>query len=410
MSENVKLARRNMPVLAIIKERFSKELPFKGVHIAMALHVTKETAVLVETLVEGGATIAIASCNPLSTQDDVSEYLKTLPKVKCYAHKGMNDKEYWDALDSVCTSAEDHDVVYTIDDGCDLVTLFHTKHKHLLSKVKGGCEETTTGIIRLKAMLKNKELKFPVVAVNDLDTKHLMDNYYGTGQSTIDGIIRATNTLFAGKAVAVAGYGNCGKGVAMRAKGLGAKVYITEVDPFKALQAHMDGFDVEMMGEVAFIGDIFITVTGVCDVITTEHMKHMKDGAIICNSGHFDSEIQVKEIKENGWKIERIRPWNDKITIPGNNVYPEKEIYLLGEGRLVNLACAEGHPSDVMDMSFAGQALACKYICQNKNLEVSLINLNEMLDQDISRLKLSSYSIGIDKLSEKQLEYINKGL
>ncbi|MFH1915657.1 MAG: adenosylhomocysteinase, partial [Nanoarchaeota archaeon] len=338
---NVELARMEMGSLLKIKERFSKELPLKGIRVGMALHVTKETAVLVETLRAGGAEVAITGCNPLSTQDDVASFLAK-EGVHVWAYKGESKDDYYKYITNVI-KFKPH---ITIDDGCDLVTEIHTKHPELIKDVIGGCEETTTGIIRLKAMEKDKALKYPVVAVNDNKTKHLLDNYYGTGQSTIDGIIRASNILFAGKTVVIVGYGSCGKGASLRAKGLGSNVIVTEVAFFPALQAKMDGFRVMPMKEAAPLGDIFITLTGNKDVITLEHMKLMKEGAIFCNSGHFTNEIAVDALEKAASKKRRMRPYFDEYTLNG------KKIFLAGEGRLVNLACAEGHPSMVMATSF----------------------------------------------------------
>lgn len=394
---NIELAERNMGALMKVRERFKKEKPFKGIRIGMALHVTKETAVLLRTLVDGGADIAVTSCNPLSTQDDVAHALQA-EGLKVYGHKGETSEEYYKFLNKVLDTKPN----ITIDDGCDLVTEIHLNRKDLIGDVIGGCEETTTGIIRLNAMEKEGALKYPVIAVNDNKTKHLMDNYYGTGQSTIDGILRATNVLFSGKTVVIAGYGSCGKGCSLRSKGLGANVIITEVDSFAALQAHMDGFRVMKMDEACEIGDIFITVTGNKHVIRPEHINKMKNGAILANSGHFDIEIDVRGLEELAVQKKRVRPFMDRYTLKD-----KKEVYLLAEGRLVNLSAAEGHPSDVMSMSFCGQALACEYIVKNKGkLENKVIILPEEIDQEISKLQLDVMGIEIDKLTPQQVEYL----
>ncbi len=392
---NIELAEKRMPALLSIKERFKKEQPFKGLTIGMALHVTKETAVLVRTLIAGGAKVAISGCNPLSTQDDVAAALAK-EGVNVYAHKGETKEDYYKFLELVLSHKPD----LTIDDGCDLISLIHTKHKDLLPKLVGGCEETTTGIIRLHAMVKDKALKYPIIAVNDNKTKHLLDNYYGTGQSTLDGIIRASNVLFAGKTVIVAGYGDCGKGVALRASAMGANVIVTEVKPFRALQAVLDRYRVMQMNDAAKVGDIFITVTGDRDVITVEHVKNMKDSAILANSGHFDNEIDVAGLNKT-YKKRMMRPSLEEYKV-GN-----KSIYLCAEGRLVNLGAAEGHPSEVMSTSFCGQALACEYLVKNKGrLKPSVITLPEEIDDAIALLQLQSMSVKIDTLTEEQKKYL----
>ncbi|VVC03727.1 Adenosylhomocysteinase [Candidatus Bilamarchaeum dharawalense] len=392
---NIELAEKRMPALLTIRERFKKTQPFKGLTIGMALHVTKETAVLVRTLRAGGAKVAISGCNPLSTQDDIAAALAK-EGVNVYAHKGESKEEYYKFLERVLSHKPD----LTIDDGCDLITLIHTKHTELLSKLIGGCEETTTGIIRLHAMVKDNALKYPVIAVNDNNTKHLLDNYYGTGQSTLDGIFRATNILFAGKTVVVAGYGDCGKGVSLRARGMGANVIVTEVKPFRALQAILDGYRVMPMNEAAKLGDVFITVTGDRDVITVEHVKNMKDGAVLANSGHFDNEIDVAALNKT-YKRRKMRPSLDEYKV-GN-----KSIYLCAEGRLVNLGAAEGHPSEVMSTSFCGQALACEFLVKNKGkLKPSVITLPEEVDIEIAKLQLESMGVKIDVLTEEQKKYL----
>ncbi len=395
--KNIIWAEQHMKALMKIKERFAKEKPLLGLRVGMALHVTKETANLVSTLIAGGADVAITGCNPLSTQDDVSAALAKRG-VKVWAYKGETNEDYYRYLNKVI-AFKPH---ITIDDGCDLVTEIHTKHKELIKDIIGGCEETTTGIIRLRAMEKDKALLYPVIAVNDNQTKHLFDNYYGTGQSTLDGIIRATNILFSGKTVVVAGYGDCGKGVALRAKGLGAKVIVTEVAQVPALRAAMDGFDVMPMDKAAAIGDIFITLTGDRDVLTSRHFSLMKDGAILSNSGHFDIEIDVKALRKTAKKSSLIRPGLEEFYIG------DKRIYLCGEGRLVNLACAEGHPSEVMSTSFCGQALSCEFLAKNRGkLSAKVHKLPEQLDIDIAQLQLDAMGIKIDKLTPEQQEYLS---
>lgn len=392
---NIELAEKRMSIVTKIKDRFLKERPFEGMTIGMALHLTKETAVLVKTLRAGGANVAIASCNPLSTQDDVAAALAE-DGIKVYGYKGESVEDYYRYLDKVIAEKP----MITIDDGCDLVTRIHEKYPNQISSIVGGCEETTTGIIRLHSMKKANALKYPVIAVNDNKTKHLLDNYYGTGQSTLDGLIRASATLISGKTFVVAGYGSCGKGVSLRAKGMGANVIVTEVDNFKALQAALDGFRVMKMDDAAILGDIFVTVTGDKNVIRLEHMKNMKDGAILANSGHFDVEIDMASLKD--FKKRQIRPNFHEYEL-GN-----KKIYVCGEGRLVNLAAAEGHPSEVMATSFAGQALACEYLVKNKSkLGTEVIFLPENIDDEISKLQLEVMGLSIDKLTEEQIEYLS---
>jgi len=353
--KNVEFAESQMMSLMKVKERFLREKPLKNIKVGMALHVTKETAVLVKTLVAGGAEVAITGCNPLSTQDDVAAYLASIG-IKVWAYKGESKEDYYRYLNYVIEFKPQ----ITIDDGCDLVSEIHTKHEHLIKNIIAGCEETTTGIIRLKAMERDGALKYPVMAINSLKTKHLFDNYIGTGQSTIDGILRASSILIAGKNFVVIGYGNCGKGVADRAKGMGANVIVCEVEPIKALQAVYDGYRVMPMNEAAKIGDVFVSVTGNKHVINEHHFKEMKDSAILANSGHFDIEIDVVALAKIANKVERVRPYFDRYFL-GN-----KSIYVCGEGRLVNLAAAEGHPSVVMAQSFCGQALAVEYAVKNK--------------------------------------------
>lgn len=395
---NIELAEANMSALMSIKQRFEKEKPLKGIRVGMALHVTKETAVLVKTLIAGGAEVAITGCNPLSTQDDVSAALAK-QGIKVWAYKGETKEDYYKYLNKVI-EFKPH---ITIDDGCDLVSEIHQKHAELIPQLIGGCEETTTGIVRLNAMEKDNALKYPIIAVNDNKTKHLLDNYYGTGQSTLDGIIRATNTLFAGKTVVVAGYGSCGKGVSLRASALGSNVIVTEVDNFRALQAKLDGFSVMRMKDAAKVGDIFITVTGNKQVITLDAIKQMKSGAILANSGHFNVEIEVEELQKAAKSTRRVRPSLDEFTLEDG-----KKIYLCGEGRLVNLAAAEGHPSEVMSTSFCGQALAVEHLVKHKGkLAPKVIILPEEIDDRIAGLQLEAVGVKIDKLTDAQKKYLN---
>jgi len=395
---NLEIAESRMQALMKVKQRFAREKPLKGIRIGMALHVTKETGILVRTLIVGGAEVAITGCNPLSTQDDVAAALAE-EGIKVWAYKGETKEDYYRYLNYVIAFKPN----ITIDDGCDLVSEIHKKHQHLIKDIIAGCEETTTGIIRLKAMERDDALKYPMIAVNDNKTKHLLDNYIGTGQSTIDGILRGTNVLFAGKNVVVAGYGDCGKGVALRAKGLGAKIIVTEVHPFRALQAFYDGYQVMKMDEAAKIGDIFITVTGNTSIIKTKHMEKMKDGTIICNSGHFDVEIDYAGLKKIAKKVEEVRPLVEKFSLRNGN-----RIICLGQARLVNLSLGEGHPSEVMDTSFCGQALACEYAVKNKGkMSVKVIQLPEEIDDNIAKLKLEAYGVKIDQLDEEQIKYLN---
>ncbi len=365
-----------MPVLAQIKERFAKEKPLAGVRIGACLHVTTETANLVLALQAGGAEVELCASNPLSTQDDVAAALSEHFAIPTHAIKGEDNATYYKHIESV-VATKPH---MTMDDGCDLVTTIYTKHNHLLKEMIGGCEETTTGVIRLHAMEKDGVLPFPVIAVNDALTKHMFDNRYGTGQSTIDGIVRATNVLFAGHTVVVCGYGWCGRGVASRVKGLGATVIVTEIDPLKALEAAMDGFLVMPIAEAAKVGDIFITVTGNYHVIAGEHFEAMKDGAIVCNAGHFNDEHKMKN---------------------GNTVR------VLAEGRLINLSAAEGHPPSVMDMSFANQAMAAGYLAQNyKTLDKKVYPVPAFIDEEVAKLKLAAMKIAIDTPTPEQVKYM----
>lgn len=401
--KNIDWARMQMGALLEIKKRFQKEKPLKGIIVGLSLHVTKETAILVETLLAGGAKVAISSCNPLSTQDDVAAALAKRG-VSVFAWKGETVKDYYQNIDRVInflkTNIKGKNLI-TIDDGCDLVSRIHLKYPDLIKNIICGCEETTTGVLRLRAMEKSGALKYPIIAVNDNQTKHLFDNYYGTGQSTWDGILRASNILVAGKTAVIVGYGNCGKGVALRARGLGAKVVIVEVDPLKALQAIYDGYQVLPIKEAAKIGDIFITVTGQKRVIQAKHFQLMKDGAILANAGHFDHEIDVQALEKMAIKKIRIRPYFDEYQIK------QKKIYLVGEGRLVNLVCAEGHPSVVMAMSFAGQALAVEYGVKNKNhLPIKVITLPLEIDQKIAQLQLKALGVKIDQLTLEQKKYL----
>ncbi|MFH0832426.1 MAG: adenosylhomocysteinase [Candidatus Aenigmatarchaeota archaeon] len=394
--KQIELAEMHMKGLMMIKERFIKEKPLSGLRIGMALHITKETAALVRTLHAGGASVAITSCNPLSTQDDIAAALAK-QGFDVYGWKGETTEEYYTNLNKVL----DFKPHITIDDGCDLVTEIHVKRQDLLKDVIGGAEETTTGIIRLRSMERDHALKYPVIAVNDSKTKHLFDNFIGTGQSTIDGILRATNVLIAGKNFVVSGYGNCGKGVAHRARGMAANVIIAEADPFKALQAVMDGYRVMPISKAAAIGDIFVTVTGNKHAISLDDMKKMKDGAIVVNSGHFNIEIDIEGL-ENIAKKRTMRPFMDEYTFNG------KRLFVLGEGRLINLAAAEGHPSEIMNMSFMNQSLAVEYLVNHqKELEPKVYKLPDDVDHMIAKIQLESMGIEIDTLSEAQKKYLD---
>ena len=394
--KKIKWAEDHMPVLMEIRKEFEEEKPLEGITVGFALHVTKETAVLVKTLIAGGANVAIAGCNPLSTQDDVAAALAS-EDVNVYAWRGLNTKEYYDCIGKVL----DHKPDITIDDGCDLITVVHKERPELLKKLKGGCEETTTGISRLEAMEKDSALKYPILAVNNAMTKHFFDNRYGTGQSTIDGILRATSVLLAGKNFVIAGYGWCGRGLAMRANGMGANVIITEINPVKALEAAMDGYRVMTMKDAAKIGDIFITATGNLNVIRKEHIKKMKSSAILGNTGHFNNEVCIPDLEKLLAKKELIRDNTEEYTLKNG-----KTIYLLAEGRLVNLASAEGHPSEVMDMSFANQALSVKYIAEH-DLEVGVHEIPEEIDNRVAELKLKTMGITIDEMTKEQKKYLS---
>jgi adenosylhomocysteinase len=395
----IEWAKQSMPVLDRIKARFSKEKPLKGIRLGACLHVTTETAALMQTLKVGGAQVRLCASNPLSTQDDVASSLVKHDKVPVFAIKGENNKTYYDHINAVI----DLKPMYTMDDGADLVSTLHSERKELIDFVRGGTEETTTGIIRLRSMAAAGVLKYPIIAVNDANTKHLFDNRYGTGQSTIDGIIRATNRLLAGSRFVVCGYGWCGRGVAMRARGMGANVIITEVDPLRALEAVMDGFSVMPIKEAARIGDIFCTLTGDVNVITKSHFKVMRDGAIVCNSGHFNVEIDLPGLETMTKNKRQIRPFTIEHVLKNG-----KRINVLGEGRLINLAAAEGHPPSVMDMSFANQALAVEYMVkQKKPLPVDVYPVPTLIDKTIAKEKLASMNIAIDTLTRKQKKYLS---
>jgi adenosylhomocysteinase len=394
----IEWANQHMPVLQLIRKRFIKEQPLKGVRMSACLHVTSETANLAITLRDGGADVVLCGSNPLSTQDDVAASLIRDYNIPTYAIKGEDNDTYYAHINA----AIDHKPQITMDDGADLVTQLLTKHPDLVKNVIGGTEETTTGVIRLRAMAKDGTLKYPVVAVNDALTKHFFDNRYGTGQSTLDGVIRATNLLLAGLKVVVAGYGWCGRGVSMRAKGLGADVIVTEINPTKAIEAVMDGFRVMPMNEAAKIGDVFVTVTGNKSVLAHEHFEKMKDGAVISNSGHFNVEIDIPALERlsSGHKV--ARPFVEEYTLKDG-----RRVYLLGEGRLINLAAAEGHPASVMDMSFANQALSAEYMVKHSTeLKNQVYAVPEHLDQQIAKLKLESMGVNIDKLTPEQEHYL----
>ncbi|MFQ5498094.1 MAG: adenosylhomocysteinase [Candidatus Zixiibacteriota bacterium] len=396
--QKIEWAERNMPVLRQIRERFAKEKPLKGINLACCLHVTTETANLMRTLKAGGANAALCASNPLSTQDYTAAALVREYGISVFARYGASNKTYYKHIHQ----ALDFKPHITMDDGADLVSTLHTDRKELVPHVMAGTEETTTGVIRLKAMADDKKLLFAVVAVNDSKTKHFFDNRYGTGQSTLDGILRATNLLIAGSTVVIAGYGWCGRGLAIRAKGMGAKVIVTEVDTVKALEAAMDGYLVMPMVKAAPIGDLFITVTGDINVIRLEHAKKMKEGAIICNSGHFNAEIDLPRLNKAASKRRMVRQNVEEYTIGG------KHVYVLAEGRLINLASAEGHPAMVMDMSFANQALASEFVVRNHTkLEPRVYTLPEKVDTDIARIKLKSMGIAIDRLTPEQKKYLS---
>jgi adenosylhomocysteinase len=393
----IEWADAQMPVLRRIRDRFESERPLEGMRIAACLHVTSETANLVRTLHAGGAEVTLCASNPLSTQDDVAASLVANYQQCVFAIRGVNTDDYYRHIDGALQLMPN----LTIDDGADLVTRLHTVKQELMSEVIGGTEETTTGVIRLRAMAEAKALRYPIVAVNDAKTKHMFDNRYGTGQSALDGVIRATNMLIAGRTVVVCGYGMTGRGVASRARGLGGNVVVTEVDPLPALEAAMDGFSVMPLEDAARIGDLFITVTGDRDVITTTHMSSMKDGAILANAGHFDIEIDVKGLRSEATEVRIARDNVEEFLHDGG-----RRLYLIGEGRLVNLAAAEGHPAAVMDMSFANQALSLEWLVKNKGLEPAVYPVPEDIDKEVAALKLSSMGIGIDSLTPEQIAYL----
>ncbi|NJK51338.1 adenosylhomocysteinase [Candidatus Gracilibacteria bacterium] len=397
--QRIEWAGREMPVLAQIRDRFAKEKPFAGIRLVACCHVTTETAHLAIALKAGGADALLIASNPLSTQDDVAACLVADYDIPVFAIKGEDNETYHRHVQT----ALDHKPNVIIDDGSDVVATLIQERKHQIADLIGTTEETTTGIVRLQAMLKDGVLSFPAMNVNDAETKHFFDNRYGTGQSTLDGVIRATNVLLAGKTAVVAGYGWCGKGVAMRARGLGANVIVTEIDPVKAIEAAMDGFKVMPMTDAAPQGDLFVTVTGNKHVIRAEHFEAMKDGAIVCNSGHFDIEIDLKSLGAKATEVKEVRNFTQEYKMPNG-----KSVVVLGEGRLVNLAAAEGHPSAVMDMSFANQALACEYLVANKGkLNPGIYTIPAELDKEIARLKLQAMGITIDSLTPEQVEYIN---
>ncbi|MBU2549253.1 MAG: adenosylhomocysteinase [Proteobacteria bacterium] len=395
----IEWANQSMPVLNLIKKRFAREKPLDGVRMALCLHVTTETGSLVRTLKAGGAEVWVCASNPLSTQDDVAAALVKFDKVPTFAIKGEDTETYYRHIQSVLDPAP----AMTMDDGADLVSTLHSERPELLDRVMAGTEETTTGVIRLKAMAADGALKYPVIAVNDANTKHFFDNRYGTGQSTIDGILRATNRLLAGSTFVVCGYGWCGRGVAMRAHGLGASVVVTEVDPLKALEAVMDGYRVMPIAEAAPLGDFFCTLTGDINVIRAEHFKQMKSGAIVANSGHFNVELDLPGLARLAKSRRMMRPFVEEFTLAGG-----RRIYILGDGRLINLAAAEGHPSSVMDMSFANQALAAEYVVKSRDeLTLGVHGVPREIDDEIARLKLKAMGVKIDTLTKEQQKYLS---
>ena len=391
-------AAREMPVIRLIRERFARERPLNGLRVAACLHVTTETANLMIALRDGGADVALCASNPLSTQDDVAAALVAEYGISTFAIKGEDNETYYRHIDAVL----DHRPQVTMDDGADLVARLHKDRTDLLAGVVGGTEETTTGVIRLRALGNEGRLKYPIIAVNEANTKHMFDNRYGTGQSTLDGITRATNILWAGKNVVVAGYGWCGRGLASRARGMGAQVIVTEVDPLPALEAVMDGFRVMPMAEAAKVGDIFVTLTGDINVIDRHHMDAMKDGAIVANSGHFNDEINLKALEDMAEGRRQVRPFVEEFTLGDR-----RKIFVLGEGRLINLAAAEGHPASVMDMSFANQALSLEHLVNNQqNMPVGVYPVPQEIDAEIARLKLKAMGVEIDTLTDEQQRYL----
>ena len=398
-NNRIEWAAREMPVIRLIRERFAKERPLEGLRISACLHVTTETANLMLALRDGGAEVALCASNPLSTQDDAAAALVAMHGIPVYAVRGEDDATYYKHIHA----ALEHKPQITMDDGADLVATLHKERRELLEHVVAGTEETTTGVIRLRAMAKDGALTYPIIAINEADTKHFFDNRYGTGQSTIDGITRATNILWAGKNVVIAGYGWCGKGVAMRARGLGAKTIVTEVQPVRALEAAMDGHQVMHMDEAARVGDIFITLTGDVNVLDRRHFDVMKDGAIIANSGHFNVEINIKALEAMSESKRNVRRNVDE-----HGLMDGRKLFLLGEGRLINLAAAEGHPASVMDMSFANQALAVHYIAtRDERLPIDVYDVPREIDSEVARLKLASMGITIDELTEEQEKYLS---
>jgi len=392
-------AAREMPVLLLIRERFAREKPLEGLRVSACLHVTSETANLMITLKEGGADVVLCGSNPLSTNDGVAAVLTRSHGVRTYAIKGEDNDTYYSHIEA----ALDHQPNFTMDDGADLVTMLHRQRTELLDGVLGATEETTTGVVRLKAMAAQGVLRYPIIAINEADTKHMFDNRYGTGQSTLDGIIRATNVLLAGKTFVVAGYGWCGRGLASRAKGHGAEVVVTEVDPVKALEAKMDGFEVMPMQKAAAVGDIFVTVTGDVNVLDRPHFETMKDGAILANSGHFNSEINLKALDELAGDVRQVRPMVQQYRLGDG-----RRLHVLGEGRLINLAAAEGHPAAVMDMSFANQALSLEHVARHyPELDNQVYDVPAEIDAEVARLKLHAMGVDIDTLTEEQVKYLN---
>ena len=396
--DRIEWAQQSMPVLQLIRERFQKEQPVKGIRISACLHVTTETANLAITLRDGGARLCLCASNPLSTQDDTAAALVREYGIPVFAIKGEDNKTYYSHI----MSALENKPQITMDDGADLVTAILTERKELISEVLGGTEETTTGVVRLRSMAQDGVLQFPVISVNDADTKHLFDNRYGTGQSTIDGVIRATNLLLAGLRVVVCGYGWCGRGIAMRAKGFGADVIVTEIDPIRALEAVMEGYRVMPIAEAAKIGQLFVTVTGNKGIIRKEHFELMKSGAVLANSGHFNVEIDIPALESLSVSKRRVREYVDEYTLRGG-----QKVYLLGEGRLINLASAEGHPASVMDMSFADQALSVEYLIKHsQSLGKQVYPVPKEIDQEVARLKLRSLNAEIDVLTAEQKRYL----
>jgi len=395
---HIEWAAREMPVLKLIRERFALEKPLKGVRLAACLHITSETANLALVFKEGGAELALCASNPLSTQDDVASALVAEYGIPVYAINGEDNETYYKHINT----ALEHGPHITLDDGADLVSTIHKDRQELVSNIIGGTEETTTGCIRLRSLAQQGKLLYPIIAVNEADSKHFFDNRYGTGQSTIDGITRATNILWAGKRVVVCGYGWCGRGVAMRARGLGAHVIVTEIEPIPALEAVMDGYPVMPIAEAAKIGDIFITLTGDISVLDKTHFSTMKDGAILANSGHFNVEINIPALEEMAKAKRRLRPYVDEYTLPD-----DRRIFLLAEGRLINLAAAEGHPASVMDMSFANQALCAEYMVKGRKAKPGVYPVPKDIDREVGRLKLASMGITIDTLTEEQSKYLD---